>query len=167
MTPLVVVAALVFLPMIVEAGISSRHERRLRAAGAVEPPGDVYRAMSIAYPAAFVASIAEGVMRGAPLDGCFTAGMVLFALAKSLKYWAIASLGSRWAFRVLVPPGSQPIANGPYRWLSHPNYAAVAGELAGVALATHALFAGPIAVAGFGMLMLRRIRIEEAALRQA
>ena len=166
MTPLVV-AALVFLPMIVEAGVSSRHERRLRAAGAVEPPGDVYRAMSMAYPAAFVASITEGFLRGVPLDGWFTAGIALFVLAKALKYWAIASLGARWAFRILVPPRSVRIAAGPYRWMAHPNYVAVAGELAGVALATHAVFTGPIAVAGFGMLMLRRIRIEEAALRRA
>jgi methyltransferase len=165
--PLAVIAALVFLPMIVEAGVSSRHERRLRAAGAVEPHGDVYRAMSIAYPAAFMALIAEGVSRGASVDGWFAAGVALFVLAKTLKYWAIVSLGPRWAFRVLVPPGSHAIANGPYRWLSHPNYIAVAAELAGVALAAHALFAGPVAVAGFGMLMLRRIRIEEAALGRA
>lgn len=161
------VALLVFAPMTLEAVISSRHERDLRAAGAIEPPGDVYRAMAIAYPAGFLAPLAEGLLRGAALDGWLAAGLGLFVFAKALKYWAISALGSRWAFRVLVPPRSELVTKGPYRWMSHPNYAAVAGELAGIALAMHAWVTGPLAVAAFGMLMLRRIRIEEAALGQA
>ena len=78
--------------------------------------------------------IAEGWARGSRLNVAFVAGAVLFALAKGLKYWAIATLGDRWTFRVLVPPQSTRITSGPYRFLRHPNYAAVAGELAGMAL---------------------------------
>lgn len=159
-----VVAAIVFMPMLIETAISARNERGLRAQGAIEPDGDVYRAMAFAYPAAFVAMIAEGVLRGAGADGWFTGGLEGFAVAKALKYWAIASLGRRWTFRVLVPPGSTRIARGPYRWHAHPNYVAVVGELTGIAFATHALLTGPIAVAGFGWLMRRRISIEENTL---
>ena len=120
--------------------------------------------MALAYPGAFVAMLLEGVLRAAPVDTWFVAGAAVFVAAKALKYWAIASLGSRWTFRVLVPPRSTRTIRGPYRWLSHPNYIAVAGELAGVALAMHAILSGPVAVAGFGWLMLRRIRVEERAL---
>jgi methyltransferase len=162
----VVVALLVFCPMVIEAAVSARNERGLRAIGAVEPRGDVYRAMAIAYPGAFAAMIGEGVWRHAPPDAWFAAGLALFAAAKALKYWAIASLGPRWTFRILVPPGSTRTARGPYRWVHHPNYAAVAGELAGIALATHAAIAGPLGVAGFGYLMMSRIRTEEIALEQ-
>lgn len=164
MIPGLVVATVVFVPMLIEMAISTRHERGLRALGAREPAGDVYRAMAVAYPGAFVAMIAEGVMRSTGADAWFTAGLVVFALAKALKYWAIASLGSRWTFRVLVPPASLRIVRGPYRWISHPNYVAVGLELAGVALALHARVMGPIGVAGFGYLMWRRIRVEEKAL---
>jgi methyltransferase len=150
--------------MLAETAISSRHDGALRAAGAVEPPGDVYRIMAVAYPAAFVAILAEGLLRGVASDGWFAAGLAVFAASKALKYWAIASLGPRWTFRVLVPPGSTRTSGGPYRWVAHPNYVAVAGELAGAALAMHALVAGPLAVAGFGLLMRRRITIEETAL---
>ena len=181
-----VMAALVFGPMLAETAIASRHDRALRALGAIEPPGDVYRVMALAYPGAFLAMLAEGVVRGAGAgasavaaaravagasagagagaDAWFAAGLVVFAAAKALKYWAIASLGPRWTFRVLVPPGSARTVSGPYRWLAHPNYVAVTGELAGVAVAMHALVSGPLAVAGFGWLMLRRISIEEKAL---
>ena len=154
----------IFVLMGIEAVVASRHDRALRALGAVEPAGDVYRAMQVAYPAAFLAMVAEGAWRGVRVDSVAAAGAWLFILAKAIKYWAIASLGTRWTFRVLVPPGSRRIVRGPYRWMDHPNYIAVALELLGVALAMHARLAGPIAVAGFGYLMLRRIRIEEKAL---
>jgi methyltransferase len=159
--------AAVFLPMLIEARVSRGHDRRLRAIGAVEPAGDVFRAMQVAYPAAFLAMIAEGALRGITVDAAVIAGAAIFTTAKILKYWAIASLGHRWTFRVLVPPGSSRSARGPYRWLRHPNYVAVAGELAGTALAMHAMITGLPAVFGFVALMLKRIRIEDHALEQA
>jgi methyltransferase len=164
MTAVAVLAAAIVLPMLAETWLSAAHDRALRAQGAVEPPGDVYRLMAVVYPGAFLAILAEGFLRGAPADRAFAAGLAVFAAAKGLKYWAIATLGPRWTFRVLVPPGSARTAAGPYRWLAHPNYLAVAGELAGAAIAMHALLAGPAAVAGFGVLMWRRVAIEERAL---
>jgi methyltransferase len=158
-------AAAIVLPMLIETWVSSGHDRTLRAQGAVEPSDDVYRGMAIAYPGAFVLLLAEGAWRGVGVDRLFVGGLLVFAAAKALKYWAIATLGPRWTFRVLVPPRSTRTGTGPYRWVSHPNYIAVAGELAGAALAMHALVTGPIAVAGFGLLMLRRIGVEERALR--
>jgi methyltransferase len=157
-------ALIVFVPMVIEAGVAARHDRALRAVGAVEPPGDVYRAMQVAYPAAFLAMLLEGAWRGVRLDTVALAGACVFLAAKALKYWAMATLGPRWTFRVLVPPGSQRTIRGPYRWMSHPNYVAVALELTGVALAMHARLAGPIGIAGFSYLMWRRVQIEEQAL---
>ena len=154
----------VFGTMLAETARSTANDRALRRAGAVEPTADVYRVMAIAYPGAFVMMLVEGAARGVPADAWLAAGSAVFVAAKALKYWAIASLGPRWTFRVLVPPGSTRIVSGPYRWLAHPNYVAVAGELAGVALAMHARVTGPLAVAGFGALLLRRIAIEEKAL---
>jgi methyltransferase len=159
--------AAVFLPMLIEARLSSSHERRLRAIGAVEPPGDVFRAMQVAYPAAFLAMIVEGALRGVTIDRAIVAGGAVFMTAKVLKYWAIGSLGDRWTFRVLVPPGSSRTLRGPYRWIRHPNYVAVAGELAGAAIAMHAMVTGLPALSGFVALMLKRIRVEDQALERA
>ncbi len=150
--------------MIVEALVSARNERALRALGAVEPDGDVYRAMAVAYPGAFVAMLVEGWLRGAAIDAWFVAGAAVFVASKALKYWAIASLGTRWTFRVLVPPRSTLVAAGPYRWFAHPNYVAVVGELAGAAVAMHAPVAGAIGIAGFGILIYMRVGVEEKAL---
>lgn len=160
----VLIALAVFVPMGAEAMLSARHDRLLRAAGAVEPAGDVYRAMQVAYPMAFLALLTEGTLRQVEADAWICAGLLVFAASKVLKYWAIASLGARWTFRVLVPPSSTPIRRGPYRWISHPNYVAVAGELTGIAIAMHAIVTALPAVAGFGALMWRRIAVEENAL---
>ena len=111
--------------------------------------------------------IVEGAWRGSN-DLTFVsrgfAGLVIFTAAKLLKIWAIASLGTAWTFRVIVRSGVPLVASGPYRWLRHPNYVAVVGELAGVALMSGARISGPLGAILFGLLMLRRISIEERAL---
>jgi methyltransferase len=166
----IVLLAIVFVPMLVEAQRADRNERVQRARGGVEPPGDVYNVMRIAYPAVFLAMIAEAVWRSAhavsPLGNArlAAAGLVLFILAKSLKWWAILSLGRSWTFRVIVVPGDTPVASGPYAWLRHPNYVAVAFELVAVALMSGARVSGPVGTLLFGVLMLKRIAVEDLAL---
>jgi methyltransferase len=163
-TAIALLFAIAFVPMLLEARRSASNDRRLRAQGAVEPAADVYRLMQCAYPGCFLAMIAEAWVRGAGMTPMAVIGGVVFGAAKALKYWAIATLGERWTFRVLVPPGSGRIVRGPYAYLRHPNYVAVAAELAGFALLAAAPVAGAIAVACFGVLMLARIRVEERAL---
>lgn len=152
------------LIMLSEMFVSRANERTLRTLGAIEPPGDVYRTMAWAYPLAFVAMGAEGAWSG-PAPGASTlAGAALFVAAKALKFWAIAALGTRWTFRVLVPPDAPLVTRGPYAWLRHPNYVAVIGELAGFAVLVGAPVTGILSAAGFGSLIWRRIAVEEQAL---
>jgi methyltransferase len=162
----------VFVPMLVEARRANRNERVQRARGGIEPPGDVYRVMRLAYPGVFLAMIVEGAwwpadtaasMFDTPLA---LAGLALFVAGKALKWWAIATLGPAWTFRVIVVPGDAPVVRGPYAWLRHPNYAGVAGELAGVALLSGARIAGPIGTLAFCALMLRRVAVEDRALHR-
>jgi methyltransferase len=153
-----------FIPMLLEARRSAANERTLRARGAMEPADDVYHAMQLAYPACFLAVVLEAWVRGSGPGVIAVAGAVLFAAAKALKYWAIATLGERWTFRVLVPPGSTRTAGGPYRVMRHPNYVAVVGELLGFALLGQAPIAGVAAIAGFGALLRARGRVAERAL---
>jgi methyltransferase len=163
-TKLLIAGAIVFAFLIVEARRAARNERLQRAAGAVEPPDDVYQLMRVAYPGGFALMLAEGALRGGAAPSAFAAGAVLFTLGKALKWWAIATLGPRWTFRVLVRPGVPLVASGPYRWLRHPNYVGVVGELTGLTLMTAAWVAGPVVTIGFVALMIRRIRVEMSAL---
>jgi methyltransferase len=154
----------VLLMMLAEWQLSRFNERVMRQRGAVEPTGDVYRTMAWAYPGAFVVMAIEGAIFG-PTPGRSTlAGAAVLGLAKALKFWAISALGTRWTYRVLVLPDVPLVAQGPYAWWRHPNYIAVVGELAGMALLTGARVTGVLALAGFAVLLRRRVAIEERAL---
>ena len=165
-TAIVFITIVVFALMLGELWLSRRNERRLRSQGAVEPGGDVYRTMAWAYPLCFALMAAEGVWR-APVPGAVAAaGVVVFAAGKALKYWAVATLGPRWSFRVLVIAGAPLVAHGPYAWMRHPNYAGVMGEVAGMALLAGAVVSGALSVAVFAWLLRRRISVEEPALKR-
>jgi len=157
-----ILLAVVFIPMLVEARIAAVNERALLGRGGLEAAGDVYRVMRVAYPAVFFLMIAEGASW--PGHELFTIGLAIFVAAKLLKSWAIWTLGDAWTFRVITVPGKRRVTGGPYRWLRHPNYVGVAGELVGVALMSGARIAGPLGAAFFGLLMLKRISIAERAL---
>jgi methyltransferase len=147
-----------------EAVLSSFNERQLRARGAVEPEGDVIGLMRWAYPGAFIAMGIEGALTGPAPPNVLMGGLALFGAAKALKVWSIASLGPRWTYRVLVVPGDPLVVSGPYRFISHPNYLAVVGEIVSVAAIVWAPATGALAAIGFGWLMIARIRVEDRAL---
>ncbi|MGE3273815.1 MAG: isoprenylcysteine carboxylmethyltransferase family protein [Vicinamibacterales bacterium] len=166
--PAVALSLLVLLAVLLimagEAALSAHNSSVLRARGAVEPAGDVYRTMQWAYPVGFIAMAVEGAVTGLPAPGLLAAGLALFGFAKALKIWVLTTLGVHWSFRVLVVPGAPLVHAGPYRFMRHPNYLAVIGEIAGVALTVGATITGPLFLVGFGWLMWRRIGIEDAAL---
>lgn len=158
------VTAAALLLMLIELQLSLFNEKALRAKGAVEPPDDVIGWMRIAYPGAFVLMGIEAAAGGPLSRNWIVGGLLLFGWAKALKFWAMAHLGPRWTFRVLVLPGAPLVGTGPYRFLRHPNYVAVIGEIVAVAVALQAPVTGVIATLGFGWLIWRRIQVEERAL---
>jgi len=162
--------------LLAETRVSRENERRLRARGALLPDGDVYRALALLYPTAFLVMGAEGIWRAA--NGAtvpFTevgpswaaSGVVLFAASKALKYWAIRTLGERWTFRVYIEPHLPLVTTGPYRYIAHPNYVAVVGELVGAAMMFGAPITGPIMFVLFGAALWARVRFETRVLREA
>jgi methyltransferase len=155
--------AVALLLMLAELRVSLRHERLLRARGASEPPDAVYSTMRWAYPAVFVAMAVEGMLFGPVPRRWVVAGIAVFAIAKLVKLWAITTLGERWTYKVLVLPGVPLVTGGPYRFVRHPNYVGVVGELVGMALITGARATGPLALVFFSWLLMRRIQAEERA----
>jgi methyltransferase len=158
------VLLVVLIGMLAELRVSRANEKAYRRRGAVDAPDPVYDVMRWAYPGAFVAMAVEGALSDAPLGWPTSVGVTLFIAAKALKVWAISSLGLRWTYRVLVLPGAPLVTAGPYRFLRHPNYVAVVGELIGMALTMHAAITGPVMTLFFLELLRRRVAAEERAL---
>ena len=158
--------AAVFLMMLIEGQLSRHNERVLRSRGAIEPSDDGYRVMRWVYPACFLAMGVEAGVVGPKARDTILAGLAIFGLAKALKFWAIASLGIRWSFHVLVLPGAPLVSTGPYRYLRHPNYVALCGEIVGIAVMLGAWVSGLAALICFGYLLRRRIAIEERVMAE-
>jgi methyltransferase len=164
MTIAIISLVAVLLMMLGELWLSRSNERWMVANGAVASPDPVYATMQWAYPGAFVAMGVEGVLTDPAIGPPMLAGALLLVAAKAIKFWAIATLGRRWTYRVLVLPGAPLVGSGPYRFVRHPNYVGVVGELIAMALLSGARMTGPLAVLGFGWLLVRRIAAEERAL---
>jgi methyltransferase len=93
--------------------------------------------------------------------------LALFVVLQMVRLWVLATLGRRWTIRVIVVPGERLVAQGPYRFFRHPNYAVVTGEIAVVPLALGLpAYALVFSILNAGMLAIR-ITAENAALLRA
>jgi len=84
-----------------------------------------------------------------------------------LRWWCVASLGKHWNPRLIVIPGAVLVTRGPYRFMHHPNYTAVAAEVAALPL-VHSAWVTAIVFSIANALVLNvRIRAENSALGYA
>jgi methyltransferase len=90
--------------------------------------------------------------------------LLFYLVLEGLRFWVMLTLGSRWTTRIIVLPGQPLVSRGPYRFLSHPNYVVVAGEIAVLPLALGLpLLAAVFTVLNAAVLAIR-IRAEGRAL---
>lgn len=150
-----------------ELWISSAHTRRLRERGAVEY-GSGHFPLLVVLHTLFPLALTAEVLLGGARPGRYAWGFfALFFAAQVLRVLAMWTLGEHWNVRILVVPGTMPVRRGIYRWLRHPNYLAVAIELAAAPLmfgawrtALGASLVNAIAIA-------IRIPVEDRALAEA
>ncbi|HKU92810.1 MAG TPA: isoprenylcysteine carboxylmethyltransferase family protein [Sphingomicrobium sp.] len=121
----VIILALVTLQRIGELWLSNHNTGRLLERGAREVGASHYR-LIVAVHALWLVTL-WWLAPARPVDGFWLALYVLLQLA---RVWVIASLGERWTTRIIVLPDAPLVDRGPYRFVSHPNYLVVAGEIA-------------------------------------
>lgn len=140
--------ALVAAERLVELLVSRRNLARARSRGGVVESRRSYLTVAVFHAALLLACPVEvwALDRqwwpplGVPMLGVLAATM-------GLRYWVIATLGESWNVRVVVVPGDPPVTRGPFRYVRHPNYLAVALEVPALALVHGAWLVG----AGFGL----------------
>ncbi|RMH21508.1 MAG: hypothetical protein D6696_05605 [Acidobacteria bacterium] len=139
---------------------------RLIARGAFEVGREHYPWMVLLHGAFLVACPLEVFLLARPwrpLAGGGALAVLLAAMA--LRYWVIATLGERWTTRVLLLPGERVVRRGPFRFVRHPNYLAVALEMLALPLVHGAWLSAVVFSLLNALLLRRRIRVEEEALR--
>ena len=126
MTPTVLVLAFVTLQRLGELFLARRNTARLLERGALEvAPGHyplVVGLHTLWLGGLWVLALTRGLSPDLLL-------LAIFIVLQGLRVWVLATLGPRWTTRILVVPGERLIASGPYRYLSHPNYWVVIGEI--------------------------------------
>jgi methyltransferase len=152
---------------LVELGISRRHAEALRARGAVEHGRGHFPLFVLLHTLLPLGMIAEVAFVGARPGALWPLWLSLFLLAQALRIAAIRALGPHWNVRVLVVPGAALVRSGPYRWLRHPNYLAVAIELLAAPLLFGAWRTAITASLLNALALAVRIRCEEKALASA
>ena len=126
------IAVLVFVTLqrLFELWLSNRNTRQLLASGGVEhSPG--HYPLIVAVHVLWLASL-WWFAPGEPVDYLWLA---LFMLLQLGRFWVLATLGPRWTTRIILLPGAPLIHTGPFRFVRHPNYLIVAGEIAALPLA--------------------------------
>jgi len=126
----ILVLALVTLQRLGELGLARRNTRRLLARGAYEVGASHYPLIVLLH-AAWLAGLWL-LAWSRPIQPIWLA---VFIGLQALRVWVIATLGARWTTRIIILPGAPLVAAGPYRFISHPSYVVVAGEMAVLPLA--------------------------------
>jgi methyltransferase len=151
---------LVSLQRLAEVAWARHNERRLLAAGGIEV-GAAHYPLFFVLHASWLAALWLLVPADAPV---FWPLLALFALLQAARIWVIGSLGPYWTTRVITVPCAPLVRRGPYRWIKHPNYVVVAGEIAVLPLAFGAWQIALLFSVLNALLLSHRIRVEEAAL---
>ena len=153
------VLALVTMQRLGELMLARRNTRGLLARGGVEIAPQHYPAIIACHTLWLVSLWSFGWWRPVELGW-----LALFALLQLGRVWILATLGSRWTTRIIVVPGETLVARGPYRFIKHPNYAVVVGEIAVLPL----VFGLPLIALVFTLfnaaVLFVRIRAENHAL---
>ena len=156
------VLGLVTLQRLVELALAQRHTARLLAKGAVEIAPGHYPAL-VALHSAWLA----GLWLFAATREVSLPLLAVFVLLQIGRIWVLATLGERWTTRIIVLPGAPLVTSGPYRFIPHPNYAIVAGEILVLPLAFGLVAFALVFSALNAVILWVRIRAENAALQGA
>ena len=153
------------LERLIELRVSARNQRRLAARGfaRVRDPG--FPAMVALHVVVPVASGLEVILWRRPfLPVLGLSAGTLFLLAQGIRWWVIRTLAVHWNVQVVASTRLGVVSDGPYRFLRHPNYAAVFVEMLALPLIHTAWVTALITTPAHAVLLRRRVAIEENVL---
>jgi methyltransferase len=151
-----------------ELVVSGRHAAGLLREGGMEAGLGHFPVMVALHVALLAGCVAEPLAAHRQFVPALGLPMLAVVVAaNALRWWCVATLGRRWSARVIVLPGVPLVRSGPYRWLSHPNYAAVVIEGAALPLGGSAWLTAIGFTVANALLLTVRIRCEVRALAAA
>lgn len=155
------IVALVAVQRLAELPYARRNTKALLARGAVEI-GRAHYPLFVVLHASWLAAILLALPRPAPIYWAPLAGYLVF---EGLRAWTMLSLGPYWTTRIITLPGAPLVRRGPYRFVRHPNYVIVTGEIALLPLVFGEIRVAALFTILNAALLFWRIREENSALQ--
>lgn len=155
----IIYIALIIALRLTELSISGRNEKWLLSQGAIEY-GRGHYPFVIALHTCFIISMMAEYRFGNGSHQIDYTFLLLLVILLLFKWWILASLGKYWNTRVYRIPGSTPVKKGPYRFIRHPNYADVIGEIAIIPLVFHLYYTAIVFSLLNAVMLTIRIRVE-------
>jgi methyltransferase len=153
---------------LVELVVAQRNAKWSIAQGGKEFGRDHYPAMVSMHTLLLVSCIVEVWALGRPFIPWLGWPMLAVVVLSTVVRWrCVAMLGKRWNPRLIVIPGAPLVRDGLYRWVRHPNYTAVAAEVAALPLVHSAWLTAIVFSIANALVLSVRIRAENAALGYA
>jgi len=125
MTPAILLLAFVTAERLAELWWAQRNTRGLLAKGAIEHAPGHYPLIVLVHALWLAGLWVLGWSQPVAVGW-----LLVFIALQAGRLWVLATLGPRWTTRIIVVPGETLVSRGPYRFVSHPNYLVVAGEIA-------------------------------------
>ena len=91
----------------------------------------------------------------------------VFVLLQIGRIWVLQTLGPRWTTRIITVPGEVLVSHGPFRYLRHPNYAVVIGEIAVLPLTLGLPWVALVFTIANAAVLTIRIKAENVGLAEA
>jgi methyltransferase len=156
---------LVALLRLAELRISKRHQQEMIARGAAKVEEPRFRWMVLLHTSVLVGAAIEVVVLKRPFIPWLAAPMFLvFLAANAVRWWVIRTLGEHWNVQVMDSMRLGVVTSGPFRYVRHPNYAAVFAEMLALPLIHTAWITAAVgAIAHMGVLA-QRLSTEERVL---
>lgn len=147
----------VALLRLVELRISRRHQDEMLARGALRVDEPRFRWMVLLHTAVLLGAAWEVVFLKRPFIPWLAAPMfTIFLAANAVRWWVIRTLGQHWNVQVMDSTSLGVVTSGPFRYVRHPNYAAVFAEMLALPLIHTAWITATVgAIAHTGVLSAR------------
>lgn len=155
----------VALLRIVELQISRRHQKEMVSRGAAKVDEPRFRWMVVLHTAVLIGAGLEVVLLKRPFIPALAATMfVIFLAANCVRWWVIRTLGNHWNVQVMDSTSLGVITSGPFRYVRHPNYAAVFSEMVALPLIHTAWITAAVGSLAHVVVLSERLATEERVL---
>jgi methyltransferase len=150
---------------IFELRVSRRHQREMIARGAARVAEPGFRWVVVVHTGVLIGAAVEAVFLHRPFIPWLAAvAFAIFLASNAVRLWVIRTLGLQWSVQVMDSTPLGIITSGPFRYVRHPNYAAVFLEMLSLPLIHTAWITSIAGAVAYAVVGSQRVATEERVL---